>query len=317
MRFIRVIVLLLLLSLSVCVWCHCHEYHPQRGLKLNKNRKTESVRNLKLVKINRNPNVESADNRRLEKMLEKAILKIITGDLSKADMQLLKSLNYSLEEILEIREREMGWRNEEMQNQIFFFHDLPRRKNLLNDTFPVFSREREFEEFNRQAFYDYENMGEKQQSEFYESFEGKSSQNDFMEHVIFKIRYDDPDLNSMSEENQKSLFIENLSGGFENKDHSKLQIQINENVSKNSCKSFPGLNFSMHDLCSLAHCVNVPNFDENLVMNTSVEINSILGNGNHSAKVEHNNSSNCHREKKKGHEIRRNDLFNDFIYRGK
>lgn len=51
--------------------------------------------------------------RRLEKMLEKAILKIITGDLSTADMLLLKSLNYSLEEVLAIRERELSRRKDE------------------------------------------------------------------------------------------------------------------------------------------------------------------------------------------------------------
>ena len=51
--------------------------------------------------------------RRLEKMLEKAILKIITGDLSTGDMLLLKSLNYSLEEVLAIRERELNKKKDE------------------------------------------------------------------------------------------------------------------------------------------------------------------------------------------------------------
>ncbi|CAD1474125.1 unnamed protein product, partial [Heterotrigona itama] len=51
--------------------------------------------------------------RRLEKMLEKAILKIITGDLSTGDMLLLKSLNYSLEEVLAIRERELSKKKDE------------------------------------------------------------------------------------------------------------------------------------------------------------------------------------------------------------
>ncbi|KZC05788.1 hypothetical protein WN55_04728 [Dufourea novaeangliae] len=46
-------------------------------------------------------------------MLEKAILKIITGDLSAGDILLLKSLNYSLEEVLAIRERELGKKIEE------------------------------------------------------------------------------------------------------------------------------------------------------------------------------------------------------------
>lgn len=51
--------------------------------------------------------------RRVEKMLEKAIFQIITGDLSTADMLLLKSLNYTPEEVLAIRERELGKRKDE------------------------------------------------------------------------------------------------------------------------------------------------------------------------------------------------------------
>lgn len=56
-------------------------------------------------------------HRRMEKMLEKAILKIITGDLSTGDMLLLKSLNYSLEEVLAIRERELSKKDEELKKK--------------------------------------------------------------------------------------------------------------------------------------------------------------------------------------------------------
>lgn len=51
-------------------------------------------------------------------MLEKAILKIITGDLGTAEMLLLKSLNYTPEEVLAIRERELDKRRDEELRKI-------------------------------------------------------------------------------------------------------------------------------------------------------------------------------------------------------
>lgn len=295
------IVLLLLLSVSVCARCHCyHHYSHQRESKFNKNRIIKAVRNLKLVEMDRYLSVDGIKNRRLEQMLEKAILKIITGELSKANMQLLKSFNYSLGEILEIRERERGTKKDKEArkvDQIVFFQDLPHKNennmqnwsSLLNDTFSVSrksvlknmhineSREKELEEYNKQAVYDYENMVGKveyEQSELDQSFEDKPTQDNSDQstntrsiyqnlnkgmdpYVIFKIRYDDPEFDLMSEESPASLFMTNLSETFQNKGNSKVKIYRNNSIaSKSLYDSFHGYNFSLDSLCSLSPHTN-------------------------------------------------------------
>ncbi|XP_003400588.2 uncharacterized protein LOC100643095 isoform X2 [Bombus terrestris] len=130
--------------------------------------------------------------RRLEKMLEKAILKIITGDLSTGDMLLLKSLNYSLEEVLAIRERELNKKKDEelrkkenmkSWSKVLYgdgekksrnwnknsmgrssskkpdFENVKRegKKNRHVDRSPSY-KDFDFEAYNRQAILDYENL---------------------------------------------------------------------------------------------------------------------------------------------------------------
>lgn len=131
--------------------------------------------------------------RRLEKMLEKAILKIITGDLSTGDMLLLKSLNYSLEEVLAIRERELSKKKDEelrkkesvkswtkvlyggdgerkvknwnkkstdrsfSKNPDFETNKREGKKNRHVDRSPSY-KDFDFEAYNRQAILDYENL---------------------------------------------------------------------------------------------------------------------------------------------------------------
>ncbi|KAK9302548.1 hypothetical protein QLX08_005435 [Tetragonisca angustula] len=134
----------------------------------------------------------SFSERRLEKMLEKAILKIITGDLSTGDMLLLKSLNYSLEEVLAIRERELSKRkDEELRKKeiakpwakVLYedgekksrnwskkpvdrsssknpdFENVKRegKKNRHVDKSPSY-KDFDFEAYNKQAILDYENL---------------------------------------------------------------------------------------------------------------------------------------------------------------
>ncbi|XP_076655059.1 uncharacterized protein LOC143360246 isoform X2 [Halictus rubicundus] len=175
-------------------------------------------------------------DRRLEKMLEKAILKIITGDLSAGDMLLLKSLNYSLEEVLAIRERELGKKKDEELRR----KDAARSwtKAFYGETGEKRTRYRErnseeprietgnkkhrhadrtsykdfdFEAYNRQAVLDYENLpsnvefqGKSEASLDFEegagSEEDESARRDFdramAPHVVFKIRYDDSEFDS-------------------------------------------------------------------------------------------------------------------------
>lgn len=100
--------------------------------------------------------------KKLDKMMNKAILQIILGDLHSSDMKLLKALNYSAEEVMLIRRRELG------------------QKSL--------------EAFNRQSVSDYENLGDETTEE---SSPARQQFNKAMEpHVVFKIRSEDFDENS-------------------------------------------------------------------------------------------------------------------------
>lgn len=176
--------------------------------------------------------------RRLEKMLEKAILKIITGDLSTGDMLLLKSLNYTLDEILAIRERELGKKKDEetrkkesVKSWAKALYGEGEKKSKYRDKKADFEETKregkknrhadkssykdfDFEAYNRQAILDYENLPSNM--EFQQSFVdyeettrapkeqeiAKSLHRDFdraMEpHVVFKIRYDDSEFDSSS-----------------------------------------------------------------------------------------------------------------------
>lgn len=131
--------------------------------------------------------------RRLEKMLEKAILKIITGDLGTAEMLLLKSLNYTPEEVLAIRERELDKRRDEELKKIeesngkkdhdknlytkhWNYNSMEFESSSRNDPDVDVSRNErkknrykgkaydkdfDFDAYNRQAVIDYENLASK------------------------------------------------------------------------------------------------------------------------------------------------------------
>jgi len=136
--------------------------------------------------------------RRLEKMLEKAILKIIMGDLGTAEMLLLKSLNYTPEEVLAIRERELDKRKDEelrrtaelKSNERKFYDEDPRggrtkhwnynsmefdsssrgaepaprngeRKRNWYRERTSYDKDFDFDAYNRQAVIDYENLASK------------------------------------------------------------------------------------------------------------------------------------------------------------
>ncbi|XP_034951736.1 uncharacterized protein [Chelonus insularis] len=167
----------------------------------------------------------------LETMLEKAILKIITGDLSTGDMLLLRSLNYSLEEVLTIRERELAKKNDrESKNRKKNKHNSQENEDKITKNFG--EPEEEFEEdseededvidvdaYNRQAVLDYENLANKMEAELKESREKNSGIEDknkdiqtdkhvafddaLEPRVIFKIRYNDSDMNSVIENNEQ------------------------------------------------------------------------------------------------------------------
>ncbi|XP_076639837.1 uncharacterized protein LOC143351794 isoform X1 [Colletes latitarsis] len=208
MGLARLFVLLLATSAINSVWCH-HHHH---GVHPDSKKKRDQVEHVRRYgsreeanavssiedKNRRSLNIDEVkekvpySDRRLEKMLEKAILKIITGDLSTGDMLLLKSLNYSLEEVLAIRERELSKKKEELSkkkesmkswtktlygqvgdkktrywDKNYMDHSSPKnldyedtrsegKKNRHTDRSSY--KDFDFDAYNRQAVLDYENL---------------------------------------------------------------------------------------------------------------------------------------------------------------
>nr|XP_033335610.1 uncharacterized protein LOC117225908 isoform X1 [Megalopta genalis] len=252
MKLARCLVLLLAVCALDGVCCHHHHHADDRRRKdqVEQDRRSEDMNAISsLGEKNRRSlaGEETKDklpysDRRLEKMLEKAILKIITGDLSAGDMLLLKSLNYSLEEVLAIRERELGKKKDEEarrkdsrswtkafygesgekrpryweQNSMEPRADGKKHRHADRPSYKDF----DFEAYNRQAILDYENLPtnlEFQQSrseaslDFEEpanSEEDESVRREFdramAPHVVFKIRYDDSEFDSSSGSDEKS-----------------------------------------------------------------------------------------------------------------
>ncbi|CAK9833521.1 hypothetical protein ANTRET_LOCUS10188 [Anthophora retusa] len=205
MGFFRVFVLLMFISTMNGVSCH----HHHRGIHIEDRKKGDMMEHVKRYTARNEENVVPFDGeknrkningeeariaipfseRRLEKMLEKAILKIITGDLSTSDMLLLKSLNYSLEEVLEIRERELNKKKDEESRKkesmkpwakTLYGDEKKTRywdKNSMDHTSSrnpnfddvkqgkknrhvdrSFYKDFDFEAYNKQAILDYENL---------------------------------------------------------------------------------------------------------------------------------------------------------------
>ncbi|XP_050450110.1 uncharacterized protein LOC126850806 isoform X2 [Cataglyphis hispanica] len=210
---IKIFVLILLVSIATNTWSHHHHHHHHgfypvhrkenshvNFVKGKSNFKSEETTLLSESLKKSAKHVEALERkgstpfsvRRVEKMLEKAIFQIITGDLSTADMLLLKSLNYTPEEVLAIRERELGKRKddelkrttESSEEGRFYEQNLyeSRAKHWNNNPMEYDSSSRydpdvsdkkrnrygerddknfDFDAYNRQAVIDYENLASK------------------------------------------------------------------------------------------------------------------------------------------------------------
>ncbi|KAL6438678.1 hypothetical protein ACFW04_004588 [Cataglyphis niger] len=212
---IKIFVLILLVSIATNTWSHHHHHHHHHHgfypvhrkenshvdfVKGKSNLKSEETTLLSESLKKSARHVEALERkgstpfsvRRVEKMLEKAIFQIITGDLSTADMLLLKSLNYTPEEVLAIRERELGKRKddelkrttESSEEGRFYDQNLYESRAKHWNTNPMEydssshydpdvpdkKRNRygerddksfDFDAYNRQAVIDYENLASK------------------------------------------------------------------------------------------------------------------------------------------------------------
>lgn len=214
---IKIFVLILLVSVATNTWSHHHHHHHHHGfypvhrkenghvdfVERKSNFKSEETTDTLLSESLKKSarHVEALDRkgsipfstRRVEKMLEKAILQIITGDLSTANMLLLKSLNYTPEEVLAIREREFDKRKDEESKKItessgrrsydeenlygnrakhWNYNSMEFDSSSRHDPDVDVSRKRnryeekdeknlDFDAYNRQAVVDYENLASK------------------------------------------------------------------------------------------------------------------------------------------------------------
>ncbi|XP_017875491.1 uncharacterized protein LOC108622253 isoform X2 [Ceratina calcarata] len=249
MGFFRFFVLIVCVTKSVSCHHHHHVHVEDKEENVVDHVKRYAARNEENVVLpeEKNKKIQIGDEvkatvpfseKRLEKMLEKAILKIITGDLSTGDMLLLKSLNYSLEEVLAIRERELNKKKDEEirkkegvkssskeKKSKYWVHsskkleDAKIRENKKNRHVekPVY-KDFDFEAYNRQAILDYENLptnlefqpSSSEYVEYEKTTRAFKEDDDEMNnlhrdltralepHVVFKIRYDDSEFDSSS-----------------------------------------------------------------------------------------------------------------------
>lgn len=156
--------------------------------------------------------------KRIQKMLHKAIIKIITGELTTADMLLLKSLNYDAEQVRTIREREL----KKLGNQQETITEERKPDNRMDiDSEKIHQQKKtdyDYEAYNNQATLDYEYAASNYEANN-ESWTDSQTEYEprkdigagtFLENggslganVVFTIKYNDSEFDSSSEENPK------------------------------------------------------------------------------------------------------------------
>lgn len=171
--------------------------------------------------------------KKLDKMMKKAILQIILGDLRPADMVLLKALNYTPEEVMTIREHELSRIKEEeelearakkLEAQAIlsakYQEEAKHRRsstssshhNKVSNNNSNNNRHGNFKAFNKQAVYDYENGIATSASKNYDEPKAIVTEESLRKmidrvmepHVVFKIRHDDSEFDSGSDERSKT-----------------------------------------------------------------------------------------------------------------
>lgn len=181
--------------------------------------------------------------KRIQKMLKKAIIQIITGDLTTADMSLLKSLNYDAEQVRMIREEEFKKRRnhqdailkkQKPRNRADDGHQKsnpePDWRDISSESLPARGNADVYDSYNKQATLDYEIAAENLESsngswtdslpEYDDRM--KSSTDELPDNgeslqpkVVFTISYNDSEFDSSSEENpRRSTGEENPQSGL-------------------------------------------------------------------------------------------------------
>ncbi|XP_011495396.1 PREDICTED: uncharacterized protein LOC105360234 isoform X2 [Ceratosolen solmsi marchali] len=245
MMITRILVYLVIASFYQCTLSHHLRHHNNAGnlqILSDISEDIASQKNRRSVEpeyYNRNSSDSDKDKipysyKKLDKMMKKAILQIILGDLHPADMLLLKALNYTMEEVMAIREHELSKAKEEEQFETR--KKKQKEQELLSAKYQTAihhrsslhqrkktNRESNFETYNSQAVYDYENgptaIATSSSKLDYEesmvtndknkvsSITEESFRQNFdraMEpHVVFKIRYDDSEFDSGSDEKSR------------------------------------------------------------------------------------------------------------------
>ncbi|XP_003426638.1 uncharacterized protein LOC100678174 isoform X3 [Nasonia vitripennis] len=240
--------LCLLLMAAVSEWALSHHLRHRNGnaeelesLEASSPNTPKSRRSLQLGLYNDNNSDKIPYSyKKLDKMLKKAIMKVIIGEMRPADMMLLKALNYTLEEVMAIREHELSRIKEE---ELFAAKAKKQREQealsakyqaalhrRASAHYKKSAEESSLEAYNKQAVYDYENGPLEPQvpatfasrPDYEDSkdleYEDKSApavvtEESFRQnfdramepHVVFKIRYDDSEFDSESDERSRTI----------------------------------------------------------------------------------------------------------------
>ncbi|XP_063984871.1 uncharacterized protein LOC135166515 isoform X2 [Diachasmimorpha longicaudata] len=212
--------------LLITTWIRCHPTPPgdiQQHLVKTSNRLRRNSNGPEDPALPLSP-------RRLEKMLEKAILKIITSDLTNSNVLLLKSLNYSLEEVLAIRERELNKKLPQDPEPLAMVKPDGKEILVVKGVGKKSPEMMDYDAFNRKAVEDYENIGNKMEYATPLDYDDTITRERRIEdnsnggfhanfdramepHVVFKIRYDDAEIDSNSFERDNERVVDsNLEG---------------------------------------------------------------------------------------------------------
>lgn len=168
--------------------------------------------------------------RKLDKMMRKAILQIILGDLHPSDMLLLKALNYTMDDVMTMREHELRRIKDEeefearakKQQELVSakYQAAMRRRSSLHQRRKT-SHESSLEAYNRQAVYDYESgtpatsaarqdyeearVADPRDKSVTEETLRRNFDRAMEKHVVFKIRHDDSEFDSGSDERSRLM----------------------------------------------------------------------------------------------------------------
>ncbi|XP_014236350.1 uncharacterized protein LOC106658758 isoform X1 [Trichogramma pretiosum] len=145
--------------------------------------------------------------KKLNTMLNKAILQIILGELRPADLLVLRAFNYTLDDVMAIREHEFKKNKYEASIRRRSSAAHQQNKKIDHDV------QSDFDSYNKQAVFDYENAASQAPVKFdyddvklvAEDTAHQSFDKAMEPHVVFRIKPDDADFDSSSSDERSEI----------------------------------------------------------------------------------------------------------------